>query len=549
MADPSNSTLIGEFDYIVVGAGSAGSILAARLSEDAGTRVLVLEAGPTDSNPLIHIPMGVAKVWNLPSLNWSYMSEPEPHMDGRRLYHPRGKVVGGSGAINMTAYVRGHRGDFDRWAQMGMAEWSYDRVLPYFKRTEKFAGGADKYHGGEGPMQTQPNPTTDPLMDNWFDAARSAGYGVAEDYNGAEQEGAARLQYNIGGGRRSNSAVALLRPALKRSNLKLITGAQASRILMDGTRAAGIEFTQDGQTRNAAAKGEVIVAGGAYNSPQLLMLSGIGPAAHLNEHGINIVADLPSVGGNLQDHPAITLEFRRTQTSEFQRQLRLDRLTLNMARAWLFRNGPATLPIGFSTAFVKSRAGLEMPDLQFFFRPYSRDAREWLPLLRPPGPDAIAITACHLRPEARGEVRLASADPMTPIRFVNNFLGSEADREAMRQAFKVSRNLVGQPAFDHIRGEEILPGAEVASDDEIDAFIRATAMTVFHPACTCRMGADHASVVDAELRVRGVQSLRVADASVMPDLVGGNLNACAMMIAEKAADIICGRPALPAAEL
>ncbi|NQV56283.1 MAG: choline dehydrogenase [Rhodospirillales bacterium] len=537
---------IGDFDYIIVGAGSAGCILASRLGENKQTRVLVLEAGGKDTHPLIHIPMGVAKVWNMPSLNWSYTSEPEPHMDGRRLYHPRGKVLGGSGAINMMAYVRGHRGDFDRWAQTGLRDWSYDRILPYFKRTETHITGADEFHGGEGPMQTQPNPTTDPLMETWFEAGKSAGYAVTDDYNGASQDGMARLQYNIGGGRRSNSAVALLKPALKRGNITLITGAQATRIILDGKRAAGIEFSKAGRIQTAAAKAEVILAGGAYNSPHLLMLSGIGPADHLAKFGIEVAADLTSVGGNLQDHPSIGMEFARKIPSAFQAGLRYDRLTFNILRAYFLKSGPASIPVGFATAFVKSRDELEMPDIQFFFRPYSREAREWFPGFRKPAPEAMSFTACHLRPESRGEVRLKSNDPLAHVGFTNNFLSTENDRHALRQAFKISRNLAAQPAFSHIIGDEVSPGADISADDEIDAFIRETAMTVFHPASTCRMGADDASVVDPELRVRGIGNLRVADASVMPDLVGGNLNACVMMIAEKASDIILGRPA-PAA--
>ncbi|MEE2760231.1 MAG: GMC family oxidoreductase N-terminal domain-containing protein [Pseudomonadota bacterium] len=534
-----------EFDYVIAGAGSAGSILAARLSEDGRSRVLVLEAGPRDSHPLIHIPLGTGKVWNMPSLNWSYMSDPEPHMDGRRLFHPRGKVVGGSGAINMAAYVRGHVGDYDRWAQMGLSDWSFEKVLPYFKRSENYAGGGDAYHGQGGPMQTQRNETTDTLMECWLEAGRTAGYGAVEDYNAASQDGAARMQFNIGSGRRSNSAVAFLRPALKRSNLTLITGAQATRIILDGKCATGIEYRQDGATR-AVRAGEVILAGGAYNSPQLLMLSGIGPAAHLREMGIDVIEDVNGVGGNLQDHPAISIEYRRLQTSQFMRNLRLDKLTINIARAWLFGTGPASRPVGFSTAFIRSREGLEMPNLQFFFRPYSRFARQWLPVVYPHEPDVVSITACHLRPESRGEVRLKSTDPMAPVGFVNNFLSTEVDREALRQAFKISRQWVGQPVFDGIRAEETLPGKQVETDTDIDAFIRETAMTVFHPVGTCRMGTDPASVVDPELRVRGTEGLRVVDASVMPDLVGGNINACVMMIAEKASDIIRGKPALEA---
>lgn len=528
------------FDYIVVGGGSAGCILADRLSVDRGVRVLVLEAGGPDSHWLFHLPIGAARAWNRPQSNWSYFSEPEPHAGNRRIFHPRGKVLGGSAAINMMAYVRGHAADYDRWAQMGLRDWSFDRVLPYFRRAESFAGGSDTYHGGDGPILTQRAADATPLIDEWLSAGRSAGFTVTDDYNGKTQDGFDRFQFNIGNGRRANSAARYLRPALARPNLKLITGALTDRIVFDGRRALAVDYLAGSEKRRAYARREIVLAAGAYNSPQILLRSGVGPGEHLRDLGIDVVLDRANVGANLQDHPAAGIDVGRAKPGELHNQLRLDRLGINLLRGWFFKSGPATLPLASGTAFVKSAPEFEIPDLQLLFRGYSPEMAPWFPGIRAPKPDGIGISFCHLRPQARGRVWLASPDPFAPPRFVNNFLATEFDRHALRTALRIARHVLAQPAFAAVRGAERLPGPAVQSDDEIDAYIRETVRTVFHPCGTCRMGADEASVVDPHLRLRGIENVRIADASVMPDVVGGNINAAVMMIAEKASDLIRG---------
>ena len=526
------------YDYIVVGAGSAGCVLANRLSADPKNSVLVLEAGKKDSNPLFHIPTGTAKIWNDAKYNWSYMSEPEPHMNNRRLYHPRGKVLGGSSSINMTAYVRGNRGDYDRWGQLGLADWTYDKVLPYFKKSENYLTEHNDYHGDSGPMKTAIAPTEDNIIDAYKAAGEALGYPFRGDFNGAEQEGLARMQFNSAEGRRQSAAVVFLRPALRRRNLVAETGAHVQRILFDGNKAVGIEYQKNGQAKTVRANKEVILSGGTYNSAQLLMLSVIGPAALLQEHGFEVVADRKNVGQNLQDHPSVLIEYARKTPSEFQKNLRYDRLVVNMLRAQFLKSGPATHPLGFGTGFVKSRLDLELPDIQLFFRLFSMQSCEWFPLIRKPGPPGIGLIACHLRPESRGAVTLASNQPNDPPKILNNFFSTEMDRTAIRQAFKIKRAIAAQPAFNEHLGEEMMPGDDVKSDDEIDGFIRESAMTVFHPIGTCRMGIDDGSVVDPKMNVRDCDSLRVVDASVMPDLVGGNINAPVIMIAEKASEYI-----------
>lgn len=537
------------FDYVIVGGGSAGCILAARLSAEGANSVLVIEAGRLDRHPLLHLPIGVARVWNRPDFNWNYFSEPEPAANNRNIFHPRGKVLGGSASINMMAYVRGNAGDYDRWAQMGLREWGYDRVLPYFKRCETYLKGADDYRGDRGPILTQPTPTTDPLMQAWLDAGRSAGFTITADYNGKTQEGFDRFQFNIGKGRRSNSADRFLRPALKRPNLKLVVDALVDRLEFEGQRATGVIYAQGGEMRRATARREIVLAAGAYNSPQILMRSGIGPADHIADMGIPVLLDRPGVGTNLQDHPAFGIDCARVEPGDLHGQLRADRLAFNLARAWLLRSGPATLPLASGTAFVKSAPEIDIPDLQLLFRGYSPEMGPWFPGIVAPKADGIGVTVCHLRPAARGTVRLASSDPRAAPRFVNNFLGTETDRRTMRAAFHITRRVLAQPAFDFARGPERLPGAEVQSDDEIDAYIRETVRTVFHPCGTCRMGIDEDSVVDPNLKVRGIEGVRIADASVMPDVVGGNINAPVMMIADKASDIILGRASLPSAAI
>jgi choline dehydrogenase-like flavoprotein len=523
-------------------------VLSARLSAE-GARVLVLEAGERDRSWLIHLPIGVGKAWQDPRFNWSYMSEPEPHLDGRQIFHPRGKVVGGSSSINMMAYVRGHHADYDRWRQMGLDGWSYSSVLPYFKRAQNFAEASTEYHGTGGPWNIQTTDIDDPIIETFFDAARSAGYDLAEDYNGAVQDGFARLQVNVHKGRRRSAAVAYLHPSLTRPNLDLETGAHVTRVLFDGTKATGVEYVQGGTTHRVAAEREVILSGGAINTPQVLMLSGVGPAEHLRDMGIETIHDLGGVGGNLQDHPAVGIEYLYANESQFHRNLRLDRLAVNMVRARLSGTGPAATPPSSVTGFIKSRPDLEIPDIQMFFRPVAMTARQWFPLIMPPVEQTFAFRACHLRPESRGTIRLRSADTREPVRIRNNFLSTETDRQVLRTSFRVIRELAAQPAFEGVRGRELEPGKDVEDEDAIDAYIRNTLGTVFHPAGTCRMGIDDEAVVDGDLRVRGLDGLRVVDASVMPDLVGGNINAAVIMIAEKAADAILGKTPLPAAEI
>ncbi|MCC2098260.1 MAG: GMC family oxidoreductase N-terminal domain-containing protein, partial [Hyphomicrobiales bacterium] len=520
--------------HSIIGGGSAGCVVAGRLGGDAGRKILVLEAGDSGDNWLINIPFGVARIWNHPKFNWSYQSEPEPHADNRSIYHPRGKTLGGSAAINMMAYVRGNAGDYDRWAQKGLSDWSYENVLPFFKKTESWQQGGDTWRGGEGPMQTRiTDAAKDPLLDRWLAAGKSGGYGTTPDFNGEKQDGLTRAQLNIGGGMRAHSANTLLRPAMRKGNVKLVTGALVHRLILDGMRVTGVEYSTAGGIVTATSSNDVVLSAGAYNSPQILMRSGIGPAAHLRDLGIEVAFDQPDVGGNLQDHPSLALEFELLGPSLFQDNLRYDRLTLNMLRAHLFKSGPATEPLAFGTGFAKSRPDLDIPDLQFFFRRFSASARPWFPGILPKGPTAFGIGVCHLRPESRGAVRLSSPDPHRQPRILNNFLSTPADRNTLRDAVKIVRNIAMQPAFDEVRGQELMPGAHVKSDDEIDAFIRQTLATVFHPCGTCRMGTDPQSVVDPQLKMRGLDNLRIIDASVFPDIVGGNINACTMMVAEK----------------
>lgn len=535
-------------DYIVVGAGSAGCVLTHRLSENGSNRVLTLEAGDRDKSFMIHMPLGVGQVWHDPKFNWSYESEPEPHADNRCLFHPRGKVLGGSSSINMMAYVRGNHADYDRWRQKGMAGWSFDDVLPYFKRAEAFQDGDDPYHGSDGPWKIRTTDVQDPIFDTFFEAIDQAGYQKAPDYNGAAQEGFARLQVNAVNGRRQSAAVAYLRPAMQRSNVEVQVRAHVNRVIVENGRAVGIEYAQDGRVHTVRAEKEVILAGGAINSPQVLMLSGIGPGDHLSEMGIDVVHELPGVGQDLQDHPAIGIEYNYKGNSQFHKDLRLDRLTFHVARVKLFGTGMAASPPSSLTGYVKSRPDLEIPDIQMFFRPMSMSAKQWFPGIMPGAEQTYAFRACHLRPESRGKVWLRSTDPQDPVRILNNFLSTEEDRRVLRESFRIMRKIGTQPAFDGTRGDEFAPGPGVSEQDDaaIDAYVRETLSTVFHPTSTCRMGIDDRAVVDGDLKVRGIEALRVADASIMPDIVGGNLNATVIMMAEKASDIILGRQALSA---
>ncbi len=537
-----------EYDYIIAGAGSAGCVLANRLSEDGNARVLLLEAGGRDFDPLIHIPLGIGRMHKHRLHDWGYDTEPEPELNNRIIEVPRGKVLGGSSSINMMAYVRGNRDDYDRWARNGCAGWSYADVLPYFKCSETWEGGGDEYRGGNGPLHVEPARTTDPLFEAFIEAGKKAGHPFTEDYNGARQVGFGRAQWTIRRGRRCSAAGAFLRPAMDRPNLSVATGALAARIILEGKRAVGVEYLHRGRTVRVRADREVILSGGVFNSPQLLMLSGIGPADHLRRTGIEPVLDLPGVGGNLQDHLAPMLHYTRPNPGAFHKEMRFDRMTLSMIRAWLFGTGPATVMPGGLQGFLKTGNDLAAPDIQFIFRGIPPDAHLWFPGIKDAYRDGFGIRPVLLHPESRGRVRLRSSDPRDAVRISHNFLTAENDLRTLRQGVRAAREVMGQSPLDPYRGEEIAPGRQVQSDGGIDDWIRATVRTVHHASCTCPMGTGDGSVLDHQLRVRGIDHLRIADASAMPDLVSGNINACVLMIAEKAADMIRGRAAAPVSD-
>jgi choline dehydrogenase/4-pyridoxate dehydrogenase len=455
-------------------------------------------------------------------------------------------VIGGSSSINAMAYVRGNRGDYERWAGYGLKGWSYAEVLPYFRRQEAWEGGAGDYRGGDGPLTVQTTSFHDPLIEACLAAGAALQMPRTPDYNGAQQEGLGRMQQTIRQGRRCSAAEAYLRPALSRDNLSVETGALANRIVIEAGRAVGIEYERGGETRVARAEREIILCGGVVNSPQLLMLSGVGDPEQLAAHGIPVAVALPGVGKNLQDHLSVLADYARRDAGPFVATLRLDRIVGSLVRAYCFGTGPAAETPSAWTGFVKSRPDVELPDIQFLFRAVATGAAPYLPPFKPAYADGFSLRAVMLRPESRGEITLASADPRAPVRIRQNFLSTEIDRRTIRDGLKLVRRMVATPPLSDFAARELKPGAEVQSDDELDAYIRATAATAHHPLGTCTMGpaSDRMAVVDPELRLYGVEGLRVIDASVMPDLVGGNINAPVIMIAEKAADLIRGRTPL-----
>ena len=536
-----------EYDYIIVGAGSAGCVLANRLSADPDLRVLLLEAGPRDRHPLIHIPVGNGKIIPKARYNWKYETEPQAHLDNRRILWPRGKTLGGSSSLNGMIYIRGHARDYDLWRQQGISGWSYGDVLPYFKRAEGNVRGADAFHGKDGPLHVGDSTHDHDLFDAFVASGVEAGYPANPDFNGAEQEGFGRYQFNIRNGRRWSAASAYLKPVLSRPNLTVETEALTQHILFENDRAIGVQYAHGRDEITVYAAREVILSGGVINSPQLLMLSGIGPADELGQLGIATRVDRAAVGGNLQDHFCVhTVHASKTRTLTDE-LVRLERGAVSMARAVLTRTGPAAAFPLEGGAFIRTSDTLDIPDAQFHF-----SAGNLLSLIRRPfashsddhtRPDAFMCHVCQLRPESRGHIRLRSDDPReTPV-IQPNYLSEARDRETMRDAFKAMREVMHQPSLKRLSDGEIWPDPKVRSDADIDAFVRATGGTVYHPVGTCRMGSDDAAVADEALRVRGAENLRVVDASVMPSLVGGNTHAPTVMIAEKAADMILGRPA------
>jgi 4-pyridoxate dehydrogenase len=533
------------YDYIIVGAGSAGCVLANRLSEDGDASVLLIEAGGRDWHPYIHIPLGMGRMHDHSMFDWGYETDPEPNLNNRRIEAMRGKVLGGSSSINVMAYTRGNRGDYDRWAQKGARGWSYADVLPYFQRNETFEEGLNPWRGGSGPLGTEFAKTRDPLYEAWIAAGEAAGYPFNPDYNGKQQEGFGRSQYTIRYGRRSSSANAFLKPARGRTNLTIAVKAHTTRITLNGTRATGVDYVQNGATVHAEAAREVILAAGTFNSPQLLMLSGIGPAAHLRETGIKVVADLP-VGRNLQDHLGAYMTYRRKQPGTFHREMRFDRMAASMVRAYLFGTGPGTVVPGGLHAFIKTRPELAVPDIEFMFRGTAAKPHLWFPLVRPAFVDGFGIRPTLLHPDSRGELLLGSADPMAPPRIIYRFFTAPNDLPTLREGFKRAREVAFQQAMDPYRDEEINPGLAVKSDADIDTWLKKVVITAHHPAGTCAIGQD--AVLDSDLKVHGIEGLRVCDASAMPDLVSAHINACVLMMAEKGADLIHGRAPLPRAE-
>jgi choline dehydrogenase len=523
------------FDYIVVGAGSAGCVLANRLTASGRHRVLLLEAGGRDRNVWIHIPLGYGKLFNDARVNWLYSTEPEPDMGNRRLIQPRGKVLGGSSSINGLLYIRGQRQDFDHWRQLGNTGWSFEDVLPYFRRSEDQERGADELHGSGGPLAVSNVSEPHPLCEAFIEAAGQAGYPRNDDFNGPSQEGAGYFQLTARNGRRCSTAVGYLREAKRRPNLKVVTSALASRVLFSGRRATDVEYKVGGTTHVAQANGEVIVAGGAFNSPQLLQLSGLGPAALLQAHGIPVIADMPGVGADLQDHLQVRMQYRCTEPITMNDVINSWRHRMAAGlRYILLRKGLLTIGAGYAGGFFRTRPDMDTPDVQVHFIIFSGEASG---AALHPFPGFIA-SICQLRPESRGFVRIKSANPATPPAIQPRYLSSAFDCDTVVAGMKLLRGIMRQPAMRHYIAEERAPKPDCVSDQDLLGFARATGSTVFHPTSTCRMGQDAAAVVDERLRVRGIERLRVVDASIMPTVVSGNTNAAAVMIGEKGAEMI-----------
>jgi 4-pyridoxate dehydrogenase len=527
-----------EFDYVIVGGGSAGCVLAARLSEDPAVRVLLIEAGGADRSLWVHVPLAWTLILRHGLFDWGLKSEPDSLVDGRAIAIPRGRILGGCSSTNAMVYVRGNPADYDRWERNGATGWGFADVQPYFKRLERWEGPPSEARGRDGPMVVRECGYQDPLTDALIGAAESCGLPRTADYNGGQQIGVGLMQQTITRGRRCSAAVAYLHPARGRPNLTVALNTLATRIRFRGLRAEAVECAQHGGPHVYRAAREVIVSAGAFKSPQLLMLSGIGPADALRTLGVQPIHDLPAVGQNLQDHVAASVDYVRRDPGPFMRELRFDRAALNVARALVPGSGPFSDLPSAGMAFARLRGASAAPDIQLMFRAAPFATRPWFPGLRSPVPNGFGCGIVLLHPESRGRALLASADPAAPVRIVANFLAAAEDRRRLHDGIKLAREIIAQPGLASYRGEEVLPGASVQSDEAIEAFMRRTSTTYHHACGTCRMGTGPDAVVDPLLRVHGLEALRVVDASVMPDLTSGNINAAVLMIAERAADLI-----------
>ncbi|KAB2675219.1 choline dehydrogenase [Brucella tritici] len=530
-----------EADFVIIGSGSAGSAMAYRLSEDGRYSVIVIEYGVPDVGPLIQMPAALSFPMNMETYDWGFSTEPEPHIGGRSLVTPRGKVLGGSSSINGMVYVRGHARDYDHWSESGARGWAYADVLPYFKRMENSSGGQEGWRGTSGPLYIQRGKRDNPLFHAFVEAGHEAGFEVTEDYNGEKQEGFGPMEQTIHNGRRWSAANAYLKPALKRPNVKLVKGL-ARKIVLEGKRAVGVEIEAGRSFSTIRARREVIIAASSINSPKLLMLSGIGPAAQLKEHGIEVVADRPGVGQNLQDHLEVYIQQECTQPITLYSKLNLFSKAKIGAEWLFFKTGDGATNHFESAAFVRSKAGVEYPDIQYHFLPVA---------IRYDGKAAAQSHGFQahvgpMRSKSRGSVTLRSANPREKPVIKFNYMSHEDDWADFRHCVRLTREIFGQAAFDAYRGAEIQPGTHVQSDDEIDNFIKEHVESAFHPCGTCKMGAvdDPMAVVDAECRVIGVEGLRVADSSIFPRITNGNLNGPSIMVGEKASDHILGRTPL-----
>jgi choline dehydrogenase len=523
-----------EADFIVIGAGSAGCTIAARLSEDPATRVLLLEAGGEDTNRWIHIPLGFGKTFADPSVNWCYETEPDAGANGRKVYWPRGKVLGGSSSINGMVYIRGQAEDFDHWRQLGNTGWSFDDLLPYFKRAEHQVRGGDKFHGSGGPLAVS-DVERHPIAEAFIDSAMALGFERNDDFNGAQQDGVGYHQTTTRNGKRCSTAVGYLNPARGRSNLQIVTHAYSEKIVVEGKRAVAVRYRQHGEVKTARARREIIVCSGAINSPQLLLLSGIGPAAQLARFGIDVVQDLRGVGQNLQDHYSapIKLKSKLPVTVNDVMLSNIKKLKVGM-QYYMFKKGPLAMISSPAALFAKTRAELATPDVKISISPFSAD-RPQDGLHKFSGFTAIAY---QLRPESRGEIRLKSANPAEPPAMIPNYLSDPVDQQTIVDGLKLCRRILGHPSLARFVAEEFQPGPAVESDIQLLDYARQRGGTVYHPTSTCKMGVDAMAVVDPELKVHGIEGLRVADASVMPTVISGNTNAATIMIGEKLADLV-----------